>query len=504
MKVKKIVLWASGIVLTTATLGAAALYRYFQSHKPAKEESLAFRNHQVIAAIDQQLAGVDIESVRAKAYLMEQKSLRELQEVLRQGHIRHQDLVACYLLKIKEDQSRQGNNAVSEINPTAMLEARKFDEKQDNRILAGIPVLVKENINTNNMPTSAGAYGLKDFIPVKNAPVVDKLLENGAILLGKTNLSEMSYYMSTKNPSGYSAKKGQTTNPFNPLVISPLGSSSGSAVAMAMDLATVSLGTETCGSIIAPASINSVVGYKPTRGEINGEGVVPISYALDTLGPLTKTVEDAYLTYCAASDKDPSLSLETDFIKGKRIGLLHSDKDFDKRLIETLEDLGAQVVSVEVDTRKIDLEFILKNDFEKDLNDYLETAGAPIDSLRELIEFNRQDPEVRMRYGQNLLEKALRPKRNDPKVRHIIQIAQDKLNQVIDNRELDILVAKDYSNVLLAAVAGAPELTVPFGRINETPVGATFFAKVGEDEKVIQTAYSFEQLTQLRALPGEK
>lgn len=504
MKVKKIVLWASGIVLTTATLGAAALYRYFQSHKPAKEEGLAYRNDQVIAAIDQQLVGIDIESVRAKAPLMEQKSLGEIQEVLRQGKISHQDLVAYYLLNIKKDQSEKGNNAVSEINPTAMDEARKFDEQRDNRILAGIPVLVKENINTNNMPTSAGAYGLKDFIPAKNAPVVDKLLENGMILLGKTNLSEMSYYMSQKNPSGYSAKKGQTTNPFNPLVLSPQGSSSGSAVAMATDLATVSLGTETCGSIVAPASINSVVGYKPTRGDINGEGVIPITYALDTLGPITKTVEDAYITYCAASDKDPSISLETDFIKGKRIGLLNSDKDFDKRLEESLENLGAQVVSVNVDMRKIDLEFILKNDFEKDLNHYLETEGAPIESLQELIEFNRQDPVVRMRYGQNLLEEAVGPKRNDAKVAQIIKIAQDKLNQAIDHQELDILVAKDYYWAHLAAVAGAPELTVPFGIIDGIPVGATFFAKVGQDEKVIQIAYSFEQLTQLRSLPGEK
>ncbi|WP_303978737.1 amidase family protein [Streptococcus danieliae] len=505
MNVKKIALWTTGILVGGAALGAGAVYLYLQSLMPAKEERLAYRNEQVLASIDKQLEGVDLEGLRAKIPLMEQKSLGELQELLRQGTIRHQDLVAYYLLNIKEkDQSELGTNAVSEINPRAMEEARTFDEKPDERLLAGIPVLVKENINTNNLPTSAGAYALKDFIPTKNAPVVDQLLENGTIILGKTNLSEMSYYMSQKNPSGYSAKKGQTTNPFNPLVLSPLGSSSGSAVAMATDLAAVSLGTETSGSIVAPAAINSVVGYKPTRGAISGEGVIPITYTLDTVGPITKTVEDALQTYRAATGKTSSLSLDKDFIKGKRIGLLKADKGFDKRLEQTLKNLGAQVVSLDIDTSKIDLDFILKNDLEKDLNHYLETSGAPISSLQELVDFNKQDPEVRMRYGQNFLEEALRPKRDAAKVERILQIATDSLNQAIDDQKLDVLVAKDNYYAHLAAGAGAPELTVPFGLQEGTPVGATFLAKAGQDEKVIQIAYSFEQLTQLRALPGEQ
>lgn len=499
---KKIILWILGITSLIVLIGGVGFYYYIQSLLQAKEEKISYRNDKIIDAIDKQLVGIDIELVKSKASFIEQKSIEEIKDNLSSGNISYQELMAYYLINIKEkDQNKDGNNSISEINEGAMEEAKVFDENRDDRPLAGIPVLLKENINTNNMPTSAGSYALKDFIPNKNAPVVDKLIENGAIILGKTNLSEMSYYMSQKNPSGYSSKKGQTTNPFNPLVLSPLGSSSGSAVAMATDMAVSSLGTETAGSIVAPASINSVVGYKPSRGNVSGEGVIPITYSLDTVGPITKTVEDALLTYNAITDKKIEIELNKDALKGKKVGVVKSDDAFDKALTEKLREFGAEVDIVEVDISKIDLEFILSNDFKKDLNHYLETYNAPIKSLDELVAFNKEDKEVRMKYGQTYLENSLNPKRDDKRVEDIINLSKDILNKTIDDNKFDVLVFKDNNIASLAAGAGAPEVSIPFGLINNAPVGATFFGKAGDDANVLKLAYSFEQLTKLRQIP---
>lgn len=502
---KKIILRGLLVVGCIVAVGGVGFYVWLQSMLPAKEERIAHNNAVIIASIDKQLEGINIENVKSKKGLIEQKSLDEIKEALSSNQITYEELTAYYLLNIKEyDQSENGNNAISEVNPKAIEEARKYDQEGSSLELAGIPVLVKENINTNDMPTSAGSYALKDFIPKNNAEVIDELKSNGAIILGKTNLSEMSHYMSQKNPSGYSSKKGQTTNPFNPLVLSPLGSSTGSAVAMATDLATLSLGTETAGSIVAPASVNSVVGYKPTRGNISGAGVIPITYSLDTVGVITKNVKDAYSMYNVSTDKTIEINLNKDAIKGKVVGIIKSDdKVFDEKLLKKLEEIGATAKIIEVDSSKIDTSFILKNDFEKDLNDYLQTNDAPIKSLEELVSYNKEDKEVRMRYGQSHLEGALGVKRDDEKVKQIINEANVLINKTLKDNAFDILVGKNNSSALLAATAGAPEISVPFGLLNNEPVAATFFAAVEEDAKVLELSYSFEQLTMLREIPNK-
>lgn len=501
---KKSITRTLGILGTTLVAGGVGLYMFMQSKLPAREERISRRNAKVIGDIDDQLEGVDIDAVKAKAQFIEQKSVEEIKKALENKDITCQELVAYYLINIKEkDQSETGNNAISEINPDAMEEAKKFDENPGDGMLAGIPVLVKDNINTDDMPTSAGTYALRDFVPEKNAPVVDNLIKNGAIILGKTNMSELAYYMSRKNPSGYSGKKGQTHNPFRPVGLSPLGSSTGSAVAMATDLAATSLGTETCGSIVAPASVNSVVGYKPTRGSLSIEGVVPLSHSLDTVGPIAKTVKDALLTYNAASDTKIDMNLDKDAIKGKKIGILAEDRKFDQELEEKLIALGAEPILLVGSPVKVDVKFILKNDFEHDLNSYLEKNGAPIKSLEELIEYNKRDESVRMRYGQSYLEEAVGVEREDWRVKQIIQVARNGVNELIQVYRLDALVAKNQSYAELPAVAGGPEVTVPFGMIDYKPAGATFFGKENEDEKILNIAYSFEQHTEMRQIPPD-
>ncbi|MGT2771979.1 amidase family protein [Streptococcus marimammalium] len=502
---KKIII---GIAITVGLLivvgGGVALF--IQSMLPEKEERIAFRNDDIIKQIDQQLEGIDIEKIKTKAPFIEQKTVREIQENIAKNDISYEELVAYYLINIKEyDQSKDGNNAVSEINPNAIKEAKFFDQMSEDLPFKGIPVLVKENINTNDMPTSSGTDALKDFIPETNAPVVEELKSNGAIILGKTNLSELSYWLSEKAPSGYSAKKGQTHNPFNPVELSPSGSSAGSAVSMSTDLATVSLGTETLGSIVSPAAVNSVVGFKPSRDKISGEGVVPITLSLDTVGVITKTVEDALDTYNAASNQKIEIELQKNAIKGKKIGLLPGEKNFTKSLSRILTQMGAEVVELkEIDTSKIDTQFIMMNDFEKDFNNYLESNNAPIKSLKELISYNKEDSESRIKYGQSLLEKSLAFSDNDDtKVEEIIKKANEQLDKVMTDNNLHAIVFQDNSGVVLTATSGAPEITVPFGQNDTQPIGATFSGRLGDDAAILNIAYSFEQHTKLRQIPNQ-
>ncbi len=499
-KIKITVFVIVGIVI----VAVGGFMWWLNSMLPSAEERIAFGNAEIIQIIDKQLKGIDIEAVKSKSDLMAHKTIAEIEQAVKNKDFTYEELVAYYLINIKElDQSEMGNNAVSEINPNAIEEARKYDIMAETLPLKGIPVLAKENINTKDMPTSSGVYGLKDFVPSTDAPVIRELKSNGAIILGKANLSELSNFMSQKNPSGYSAKKGQTHNPFNPLKISPLGSSAGSAVAMATDLATVTLGTETAGSIIAPASINSTVGYKPTKDSINGEGVIPISLTLDTVGVITKTVEDALMTYNSATQKKLDVSLDKDYIKSKRIGIWKdSDEKFKKDLAEKLKDMGAEVILLDkVDTSNIDVRVILYNDYERDLNAYLEENNAPIKSLKELVEYNKQAPDVRMRYGQNHLEASLGVEPDDEKIKNIVNSARELLNKTMDENRLDVLVYQDNGGALLTAIAGAPEITVPFGQNETQPIGATFCGKVYADAETLKIAYSFEQNTLMRELP---
>ncbi len=500
---KKIKIAVFVIVGIVVVAGGGFMY-FLNKLLPATEERISFGNEEVIKVIDKQLEGIDVEAIKAKSKLMEHKTIAQIQKSIKEKEFTYEELVAYYLINIKElDQSEMGNNAVSEVNPKAIEEARKYDKMKEDMPLKGIPILAKENINTNDMPTSSGTYALKDFIPKEDAPVIKELKSNGAIILGKTNLSELSNWMSLQNPSGYSAKKGQTHNPFNPLKVSPLGSSAGSAVAMATDLSTVTLGTETAGSIIAPASINSTVGYKPTRDSIDGEGVIPITLTLDTVGVISKTVEDALVTYNSSTTKKIDVQLDKSYIKGKRIGIWSdSDETFKKDIEEKLTAMGAEVVILEkVDTSKIDVSFILKSDFERDFNAYLEKNNAPIKSLKELIEYNKEDSKVRMRYGQTHLEDSLSFQRDDEKVKEIVEMANESLNKVMGENKLDAIVYQDNQGALLTAVAGAPEVTVPFGHNDNQPIGATFCGKIDDDANILNISYSFEQNTKMRELP---
>lgn len=472
---------------------------------PEKEERIAYDKEKRIQQIDKQLLGIDLESVRAKSAFIMEKSIDDLQIAIRTGKLSYEELTAFYLDRIRTiDLGPNGLNATVEINPNVMAEARACDHHPEKgHGLTGIPVLLKDNINTKNMPSSAGTLALKDFLPKENASLVDALLKSNAILLGKSNLSELANFMDYKMPSGYSSKAGQTHNPFDPIKLSPLGSSSGSGVAVAANLTAVAIGTETTGSIIAPATIQSIVGFKPKKGAISTEGVLPLSSTLDTVGTMAKTVKDAVALYnVLKSNHERAIDLDSNvhFIKGKRIGIVGDQSD---HLKKALQATGAIPVTVEPSEKGIDNSYIINQDFKRDLKHYLKTYSAPIHDLSELIAFNKANRSRRAKYGQRFLKKANQVKGFDKeKVREMVKKAQTSLDSQFQHHHLDAIVFYDNYGVLLPAVAGYPEMTVPVGQNKKgQPIGATFVSLNNQEQKLYQLAYSFEQLTKGRLIP---
>lgn len=338
---------------------------------PAAElptDSLASELHQ---AIDKQLQGIDRTALRAKSDLIMEQSISQLQSAISRGQLSYADLTAFYLDRIETFHSAKTNlAAVISINPQAMAEARALDAspESDRPALSGIPVLLKDNINTKTMPTSGGTLALKDFYPSDDAGLVKQLQSQGAIILGKTNLSELANFISDKLPDGFSARGSQTLNPFDPGQLSPLGSSSGSAAAVAANLSAIALGTETTGSIIAPAHIRSLVGYKPSHGLLSTEGILPLASSMDSPGPLAKSVEDARILVngLVAADQQIPQPDKAD-LTGRRIGLWPGEHS--QALRQALLQAGAEVIDLPEPVAE-DNEIIIQAEFGPDFKAY--------------------------------------------------------------------------------------------------------------------------------------
>ncbi|MGG8343243.1 amidase family protein [Streptococcus uberis] len=472
---------------------------------PENEERIFYGRKERLQQINNQLVGIDLKKVRAKKNLIMENSIQEIQVSISKGRLTYEELIAFYLDRIKTyDLGKRGLNSVIEINPHALESARQYDQSINKaKGLTGIPVLIKDNINTKDMPTSGGTFALKDFRPKDNATVVNELIKSGAIILGKSNLSELANFMDFKMPSGYSSKAGQTHNPFNPMKLSPLGSSSGSGVAVAANFSTVAIGTETTGSIIAPSTIHSIVGFKPQREAISTEGVIPLSPTLDTVGTMAKNVADAISLYNASiTDKSKTITLNNskDFIKGKRIGIV-GDKE--NKLKTLLIKNGAIPVNISISEKDIDNGFMIDQEFKGELSNYLQKYDAPVKSLSDLIAFNQKDLGRRAKYGQALLEEANDERKQEKqKVKKMVAIAQRRLKNQFINKELDAIVFYDNSGVLLPAVAGYPEMTVPIGKSKKgEPIGASFVTLNNQEQFLADLSYSFEQKTQARLIP---
>ncbi len=473
-----------------------------------------------------------------------QVTIRELRRRLETGDLTAARLVEMHLERI-ESLDRKGPclHSIIELNPDALDIAERMDrERRDGHLrgpLHGIPILVKDNIETGDrMLTTAGSLSLAGAPASADAPLVARLREAGMVLLGKTNLSEWANFRSSRSASGWSGRGRQTLNPFA-LDRSPSGSSSGSAVAVSAGLAPLAVGTETDGSIISPSSVNGVVGFKPTVGSISRSGIVPIAASQDTAGPHARCVADAAELFACLTGTTVLSQLDSGALKGRRIGILgapftgyseHADRVFGEALL-ALKEAGAKVVYVRVPAfsklQKSDAErTILLHEFKAGLNAYLKNRdGVVVGSLQDVIDFNLEHEALEMTYfRQELLELAQATTGLDSeKYRAAVTTAQrlarlEGIDGAMTKHDLDAFAAPSGSPAWVidrisgdrflgacsqpAAVAGCPHVTVPAGlAVEALPVGLSLFGQPESEWDLLAMAYAFEQTIQGRRAP---
>lgn len=456
---------------------------------------------------------------------------------------------ASQLLQTYQSKSAQLNpylNAVTVLRDQANQEARQADARKDGRApLHGLPLMVKDNIAVQGMVTTAGSLALADNLATEDAFIVKRLREAGAIIAGKTNLSEWANFRSTKSTSGWSSVGGQTRNPYDPRK-SPCGSSSGSGAAVAAGMIPAAIGTETDGSIVCPAAVNGLVGLKPTLGLVSRAGIVPLSHSQDTAGPMTLSVRDAALlmNVIAGSDKNDPATVDADrqratdytaglnpqALKGKRLGLVKNlSSSYDKATQRLLRDSiailkaqGATVIEeIELphlaDLDKLELPVLLY-DFKADLNQYLAAAPSQVKvrTMADVMRFNQTHRQQVMPYfGQEIMQMAqAKAGLNDPTYQTAATQAKllagpKGIDALMQQHQLDALIAPTTGSAWdinykkgdviagsassPAAIAGYPHLTVPMGVVKGLPVGLSFFAGAWKDAELLNMGYAFEQ-----------
>ncbi|MEH7884299.1 amidase family protein [Bacillus sp. JJ1609] len=479
-------------------------------------------------------------------FLKEELTIQNLQFAMEKGELTSRELVMFYIYRIaKLDQDGPMINSLLEINPDAIFIAEGLDaERKENGPrgpLHGIPVLLKDNIETkDSMHTSAGMLALENHLSERDAFLVEKLRKAGAVILGKTNMTELANGMSLTMWAGYSARGGQTLNPYGPGEFFVGGSSSGSAAAVAANFTVLSVGTETDASILSPAVQNSVVGLKPTLGLISRSGIIPFTYTQDTAGPITRTVSDAavLLGTMAGYDSNDSAThkqvskppqdytnfLDSNGFWGARIGVYKgSEKDFrepseyDETLfsdaISVLGSQGAEVVQ-DIDIPSFKREWsrsVPTHEMKHSLDNYLAKlpANVPVHSAAELIQFNRVHEEKALKYGQNMLEYREKfpntlksPEYLLSKLEDIYYSQEQGIDYALRKYGLDAILFPAYICSTICAKAGYPAITVPAGYMeNGRPFGITFASTAFSEGTLIKLAYAYEQATKHRKPP---
>ncbi len=477
---------------------------------------------------------------------LESATIIDLQAALSARRFSSRDLVLFYLQRIAAfDSGGPALNSVLELNPDAIFIAEALDRERmhtgPRSQLYGIPVLLKDNIDTGDkLHTSAGSLALANSYANGDAFLVSLLRQAGAIILGKTNMTEWANFMTQGMKNGYSSRGGQVLNPYGPGQFDVGGSSSGSGAAIAANLATIAIGTETSGSIVSPANANSVVGIKPTVGLISRSGIIPIAHSQDTPGPLARNVTDAAIMLNVMAAVDPgdpatwntaelraddyTAYLDKDGLNGARIGIpRHYYERLDAERLEqvdaaiaSLRAAGAVVIdpiSVPSAEEKADIS-VLTYEFKPALNAYLGQLSphVPVHSLRELISYNQQHAETMLKYGQTILVnseatsgKLTEPEYINSRLRDLRQTREQGIDAALATHELDALLLPGAWNASLAAKAGYPAICVPAGYLaNGCPMGVTFVASAYEEPVLIKLAYAFEQATKHRQPPRLK
>jgi amidase len=496
----------------------------------------------------------------AGSFAYAENGIADLQQRMRAGTLSSHALTQAYLERIAAiDDAGPMLNAVIELNPDALAEADARDAERKagklRGVLHGIPVLLKDNIDATPMVNSAGSLALADNRPKTDAFLVQRLRDAGAVILGKTNLSEWANFRSSHASSGWSGRGGQTRNPYV-LDRNPCGSSAGTSSAIAANLAAVGVGTETDGSVICPAAMTGLVGIKPTLGLVSRGGIVPLAHSQDTAGPMTRTVADAAALLTAMAGSDPgdaatnaaakhatdySAFLKADALAGKRIGVVRKlagmEPNADRALeqaIAVLKARGAVIVDP-VDVPNIDTlgddEFtVLLYEFKHDIAAYLADAGVAPKTLADLIAFNKAHAEREMPwFGQELFEQAQAkgPLTDrtylDALARAKRRAGPEGIDAAMQAHKLDALLAPSWGPAFptdlvlgdhvvsgdptvggvsqITSVAGYPSITVPAGFAHELPVGIVFMGRAWSEPTLIEIAYGYEQASKARKPP---
>jgi len=492
------------------------------------------------------------------AFELDEITLSELQEGMKSGRFTSRSLVEKYSARIDEvDKNGPAVNSVIQMNPDALAIAeqldREFKAKGPRGPLHGIPVLIKDNIDTaDRMMTTAGSLALVGSKPEKDSSVAQRLRNAGAVILGKTNLSEWANIRSSHSTSGWSGRGGLTKNPYA-LDRNPCGSSSGTGAGISANFAAVGIGTETDGSIVCPSSSNGLAGIKPTVGLVSRSGIIPISHSQDTAGPMCRTLRDAAILLSAIAGADPedsvtsasSGNVQADYaqfcdpagLKGARIGVARKYFGFSdtvdalmQQSLDVMKQQGATLVDpADIATlgKFDDSEMtVFMYELKADLNAYLTRLGpaAPVHTLRDIIDFNERNRAREMRYfGQDLFLKAeakgpLTEKEYQEALAKNHQLARaEGIDALMDKYHLDAIVAPTGGPAWItdlingdhvaggssnaAAVAGYPNINVPAGYLWGLPVGISFFGRAWTEPTLIKIAYSFEQATKARRAP---
>ncbi len=489
------------------------------------------------------------------SFPLDETTIDALRQAMQSGKYSSRSITDMYLKQIAAiDKNGPVLNALIELNPDALSIAEQMDaERKAGKVrgpMHGIPVLVKDNINTGDkMMTTAGTSALEGNHAAKDAFIIQQLRASGAVLLGKTNLSEWANFRSTRSCSGWSSRGRQTKCPYI-LNRNPSGSSAGSGAAVAANLCVVAIGTETDGSVVSPSAVNGIVGIKPTVGLLSRSGIIPISATQDTAGPMARTVKDAAILLSALTgvdeedtvtknsmgkvQKDYTVFLDVNALKNKRVGIEKSFLDGNtdivalyKEAINVLKNQGATIVEIELKkavSNLSDAEFtVLQYEFKDGVNKYLSTSNAKVKSLQEVIDFNKKNENTAMPFfKQEILEMCqAKGDLNSSEYKEALNKTLSSrliIDDLIADNKLDAicgvtnglaccidLINGDYDTGFSfstpAAIAGYPHITVPMGMVHNLPLGFSFMGTPYSEAQLISFAYSYEQASKKRQAP---
>ena len=495
-----------------------------------EENQVATLNKKLLPFLQKALAGFSEQRYEQLKPLIVERSIPEIQKSVHSRKFSYQELTQFFLYRIAkfETNPESSLHAIIALNPDIIKEAKEKDAQLKNKSVKheifGMPILLKDNIGSSKMNTTAGALAMSENL-ADDAFVVKQLKARGALILGKVNLSEWAYYLSLMCPIGYSAIGGQTLNPYGPRKFDTGGSSSGSGVAVAADYAVAAVGTETSGSILSPSSQNAVVGLKPTIGLLSRTGIVPLSSTFDTPGPMTKNVTDNAILLSAMLGKDEadpaSVKMENVndkksviniSLQGKRFGAISSylTDSLYAQAIENMKNAGAIIIQIQLKPAMGNLLKILNYDFKTDLALYLKnyaSKNVKIKSMQDLIDFNASNPALRIPYGQSLLEIAIKDTTSLDEITILknktLADSREVLETIFRENSLDAILSVNNYNASEAAMARYPALAVPMGyKADGEPKALTFIAKPFEEYKLFSYAAAYERIASKRKVPA--